>query len=782
MSKLSELLNPAPNSTSQQPAIISQTPQVPPLNLDGQSDRRTSFSYGSPTNMRFPPLTSPGLEALADAASSIAPIPSPKTQQNSTYASYQPPYDRFGNRPGSGHTLPLLSDAFANGAGQQHAGQGASLVLYHHRGSDETKPDTLPDVARNLLPEQQSSSEQHCTNKSEQTGEAAKSVNGNQKENIELPSILSQQTSSMRDQEMTNASVTSQTRVLPGPSLQTTDLPGPQSEQAEVKADISVPPVLTPQDSQAKEVTTIFNPRSFTTMGSPGPDSPEPPEKNTSHTSTPAPIEKFTATSASKPKPGPPKKRPVPSNTNKKGTASTVKRSHKKRKIDADSAEMTASGGGAGTPATSRASMTPAPRARKQGSITPARSSSVAPGDEDESEEDNQVYCVCRKPDDHSLMIACDGPCDDWYHTKCVNMDAGKHLLIAKWYCKSQQMSLSPYIELLSRSGPICAEQGYETSWKRMCRLEGCRQPARSDSVPPSKYCSDEHGSEFMRRCVSGQAAEPSRTETKGSKKRRQDRYTDNWGNAADDEDDSIHIGGRVMKPGELKAVVDSVNNVTSFHRLGDGVLSPPPTVSPEGDDVKMIDEQTARKERVSYTAEEQTQLEEIERKREACRERKKMLDDKERLVSLVVTRGKNVLAELKEKDKSIKDICGYDARLSWSDPEINDWRASPAGQKALQKDGVLEAPPVMVNGQPTNENGEKKSEEQEKAEGIGKGVCQNNRCGRHKAWLKLTQQEGFFEKDQARQEMKRLEADEKEIRDRALIRYLGADEGVVAS
>ena len=31
------------------------------------------------------------------------------------------------------------------------------------------------------------------------------------------------------------------------------------------------------------------------------------------------------------------------------------------------------------------------------------------------------VYCVCRKPDDGQMMIACDA-CYEWFHVKCMNL------------------------------------------------------------------------------------------------------------------------------------------------------------------------------------------------------------------------------------------------------------------------------------------------------------------------------------------------------------------------
>lgn len=303
-----------------------------------------------------------------------------------------------------------------------------------------------------------------------------------------------------------------------------------------------------------------------------------------------------------------------------------------------------------------------------------------------------------------------------------------------------------------------------------MCRLEGCQEPARADAEPRSKYCSDEHGAEFMRRRTGRQTVEQKKPDgPRSHKKKRQDNFTDSFGNSGDEpNDDSTNLRGGVVRAEELKALTEGAKDVQSFHRLGDGVLSPPATASPEGEDVKAANGLDAPKERVTYTKEEQAQLDVITQKRTVCRERKKMLDDRDRFISSITTRAKGVLTELKEKDKSIKDICGYDSRLSWSDQEYNEWRNSNEGQKALAKDGVLGAP--IEGGEPRNED-----EEEE----LGKGVCKKKRCERHRAWLKLAQQENLFEKDQARQEMKRLEGEEKGVKDRALIRSLELGDGV---
>ena len=319
-------------------------------------------------------------------------------------------------------------------------------------------------------------------------------------------------------------------------------------------------------------------------------------------------------------------------------------------------------------------------------------------------------------------------------------------------------------------SGPNCAEKGNETLWKRMCRLEGCSEPARdgSEGQVKSKYCSDAHGAEFMRNLALGKRSAEQKDAPGSTKKRRRNNYTDNSGTMPEaSDDDHVNLGG-VLKPSELKVLADRSKDLDAFRSLGDGVLSPPATASPEGDDVKMKNAEI-EKPQPTYTAEETAKLENITQKKDRCRARRKLLDDRDKLLLLITARAKNVLAEMKEQDKSVNNICGYDSRLTWSEDEFNEWRSSPEGQKALQKDGVLEAPlpKEKEEGNEASKDGEKEEEE------VGRGVCKRKRCERHKAWLKLQQQDNLFEKDQARQEMRKLEAEERGLRDRAMIRCL---------
>ena len=473
MSKLSELLNPAPNSQSSPPAPnASQLPHVTPLVLDGRdrhSSQRSSFSRGaggSPT--AYNTLTSPGLEALAAAASTTAPMLSPPQNQH-TFAEttpYQQTYPHYSSRPSSSHTaLPPLSNDFSHTLGHQSAPYSAGLEQYHiHSSSERRLSNSAADHSARLPPFQRSPPNHSLSfptkvNGGHQPIEAPEDGNGEEIRQLTLsPSDLQKPLTGHNGDHKSDAPATSQIRQpSPGPSqsFAATALPGSQSEQVQVKAEMTEDLVTMSQNASqfdgpgAERPAKISTPilKNITEI-----------KKDSSHTPSPMPAEKSSTPSA-KPKAPPSKKRAGP----KKGTASTVKPPAKKRKIDTDSVDGTAPGQRKGSPATSRASMTPAPKNpnrkqdsitpvrsspvpknRKQGSATPARSSSVVNGD-DEDDDDSQVFCICRKPDDHGLMIGCDGPCQDWFHAKCVDLDHGKSELVNKWYCKCS-ISLSTLI------------------------------------------------------------------------------------------------------------------------------------------------------------------------------------------------------------------------------------------------------------------------------------------------------------------------------------------------
>ncbi|KAI9592062.1 hypothetical protein BDF19DRAFT_241391 [Syncephalis fuscata] len=60
----------------------------------------------------------------------------------------------------------------------------------------------------------------------------------------------------------------------------------------------------------------------------------------------------------------------------------------------------------------------------------------------EEDIEDDKLYCLCRKPDDGTVMISCDG-CSEWYHAKCVGLTKGKVAKITTYYCPINKIVLN---------------------------------------------------------------------------------------------------------------------------------------------------------------------------------------------------------------------------------------------------------------------------------------------------------------------------------------------------
>jgi len=437
MSKLSALLNPAPSSGSETSPMTNHTPQVQPLVLDGRN-HRASISYsGSPTHTRHPSITSPGLEALANVASNTAPIPSP-TQHTGSFAQsipFQPSYTQYGSRPSSSQTaLPPLPSEYH---GHHISSHTSTLEQYHHPSGSERRLSNAADSSARLPPLQHSPTDQHFTSFSD----SHQPLNGiTDYANGIIPEKPVYATSSTRQGFLGNGaeqtidipitSQFSQSSPETSKTILSTAYTESQGQQVEVKAEIAENLAEMPKYERrpsGQAVETLGK-----SMGSPAPKNLMDIKKDAQ---SPMAADNASAPS-SKPKGPPSKKRAAP----KKGTASAVRPAVKKRKLDNDSVDGTPSVQRSGTPATSRASNTPVPKNRKQGSITPARSSSVVngPDDDDGSEEDTEAYCICRKPDDHTLMIGCDGPCEDWFHVRCVSMDSVKAKLISKWYCEFQ--------------------------------------------------------------------------------------------------------------------------------------------------------------------------------------------------------------------------------------------------------------------------------------------------------------------------------------------------------
>ena len=411
MSSLSSLLNPAPSSTETAP---SKAQQLAPLQLDGQDHRSRPYQPGF-SNAQSPihhTVTSPGLDVLAAAASSTAPLISPTQQQSSMgQAILQSPAQNSLRSESSGGMLPG-TPAILNPSQEPHA-SGLQQRPYLGTGCEQHMPDYKEESSKALAPLHQSLPIQH--HGPAMMGNAF-SLHSGQPDDTRAGSSAY---AAVHNQDQ---STTTQMREPP-----ISDLPSPsadsvpnQAEQVQVKAELRESP-----DVEMKNGSPLLI-NSFATVQHD--HTPGTPLKNVMSNASPDPTSQTEDSSANPPKPksGPPKKRPAP----RKGTG--IKPPAKKRKVETGSGKASPR---TGTPATSRASGTPAPKKGKQESATPTRSSSVVNPEDDEDDGEPELFCICRKPDDHTVMIGCDGPCEDWFHTRCVNMTNEKVALISKWYC-----------------------------------------------------------------------------------------------------------------------------------------------------------------------------------------------------------------------------------------------------------------------------------------------------------------------------------------------------------
>ena len=325
---------------------------------------------------------------------------------------------------------------------------------------------------------------------------------------------------------------------------------------------------------------------------------------------------------------------------------------------------------------------------RKSGAVTTKQGKkSTSPTAEDltsaEEEDDvsdesdpNAVFCICRKGDNHTWMIACDGGCDEWFHGKCIEMKQEVEVLIDKYICAA------------------CTTADKFTTWKRLCRRIVCGQPARVDKKPPSKYCSDDCAVKFFTSRLerSHEQALAHRFGGKGPKKRRANR-TDHTGNGTEtdgqSEEEIAKPNGGALLPGEVKALVEaSDGDISKFRSLGDGSVSAGYASSLYLDGREPDNRSSLEHQNILNQA-EQAEFSTISIKKNALREQKELLRDREKFIAML----KDQHIAIAERDGTTAEgMCGFDARLCWSEERFKQWRKSEAGIDSL-KSGTLGLP-----------------------------------------------------------------------------------------
>ncbi|KAK0612919.1 hypothetical protein B0T17DRAFT_542139 [Bombardia bombarda] len=418
--------------------------------------------------------------------------------------------------------------------------------------------------------------------------------------------------------------------------------------------------------------------------------------------------------------------KPAAPSKKKKGTATVVKAQKRTRP---------GGGGGRKKAKTSGDSDSISNNARKK---TDAASSSATalphdgdsgdvfpPSNSGESGEvDNGLYCLCRGPDNHQFMIACD-KCEDWFHGDCIGMDkyTGEELVL-RYIC------------------PRCDDGDRNvTRYKKLCSVDGCTQPARlydnnnmGRSKDRSVFCSEDHCQAWWEQMIAtlprtkslGVVDKLTQEELMGllnaSKKRQQDQKKK-----------------QQQKNGGDKDALPSLLDISD---------RPFGVSSDASDPWENIDPQ------IALTSEEHAILEQSAADRHHLGEEigrcKKMLQ----LIDMAVKRREAAIAAAPGKPGAAKDMCGYDARLDAVDApqQFAVFLQSPAGKAIFKSGGSgrLEAP---IDGSDSFNDDDD--------DPLTAGMCTKRKCKPHSSWAAiLTKSVKHSIKEQTAQAKEKLDAE----------------------
>ncbi|KAK9244891.1 hypothetical protein V1506DRAFT_540003 [Lipomyces tetrasporus] len=337
-----------------------------------------------------------------------------------------------------------------------------------------------------------------------------------------------------------------------------------------------------------------------------------------------------------------------------------------------------------------------------------------------------QLYCICRKPDTGQWMIACDF-CDEWYHGVCVSIREAQSDLIETYAC------------------PACtSKRAGTTTWKRKCRLPDCDRPALVDGDKKSKFCTAEHGVEWFKLNMDA--------------------------HAYDDDDDGDGLRNDRIAPGELAAVVRLVANVREFKRLGD---VPPVSGSPSltADDkfrLAMLNGQRAEiDKRLAYVEHKARYIEYAKLRATAQKnvcgfDRKLVWDDAEWAEWCDSDEGVRILARIREfkaaQDDKVAAAAAVAAAADERNGRVNGGDKRKRGRKANQQVAVqLDLREILAVVGNTGDD----------------DVCmvERRRCSRHTSWQHIRAEEVELDERVCRDALVKIERDEQAIKQRAGIR-----------
>lgn len=276
------------------------------------------------------------------------------------------------------------------------------------------------------------------------------------------------------------------------------------------------------------------------------------------------------------------------------------------------------------------------------------------------------LYCICRRPDNGELMVACDG-CDEWFHFKCMEIPLKYEKLVNNYFC--------PFCDRLFDRG--------KTLWKRKCLLEECWLPISISGNLASKYCSPEHGKDYLRLKLL---------------------------NRLEKEESAA------VSKSDMAKVLFEVSGYDDFVKLG---TSPPKETDNLPDHVKL--KINALRQQIS-ALDEQCNLLTVQKQRlNAAKEKSKIINDEIFKLNTaqedeLEASGKNK----KKKKKRRKDICGYD---------FNDINDTDKTYTQLLDLGISEHDFLSQY---------REAEENQDTQFLGVCIKEKSRCYKHSYWYDI--------------------------------------------